>query len=614
MLNKINILAAVSAIALLGFLFFQYHWIKDATQVKENNFDISVSNALQNIVSEIERREAVYLFIQSFPGDSTDKVVFVKSNITADTLAPTNRLLSLPDSTHKAPFGESEISRVGIYYSDAPWGIKGVTIKEIQHGSPAQKGGLKVGDVITMINDSNISNAADFANKLQSISLKHPLKFTLRRPSPDVSALYDSIKNDSLLLETVKSRLNVEQGGEEGEPRAISNADIVDGLSQNYNNRYDRMKKIAYDMTYKERCLQDRIGQKDLESMLKKSLKEFNLNLPYQYCLLSSQSKEVVYPEPCQPTKELLNSPYSKPIYYEDFFSQPGELKIFFPTRNRFLWHQSMLVLALSLLFNAIIVSVVFYTFHIIYKQKKLSEMKTDFINNMTHELKTPISTIQLAAEMLTDNSIANNEKSVRRYAGIIHEENQRLQSHVEKVLQFAKTERSALKLNIETIDMHDLIDEVVSKSALRINKEGGSISLHLEADNSLIKGDRMHLTNVLYNLIDNAIKYTNGKPKIEIYTRNIDSQIRVSIKDYGIGMSSDTLKKVFEKFYRVPTGNIHNVKGFGLGLAYAKLIVEAHNGHIRASSRPEKGSIFEFDLFHITTPAPIAPAVKIHD
>ena len=223
--------------------------------------------------------------------------------------------------------------------------------------------------------------------------------------------------------------------------------------------------------------------------------------------------------------------------------------------------------------------------------------MKTDFINNMTHELKTPISTIQLAAEMLTDPTLSRNEQSIKRYAGMIHEENRRMQSHVEKVLQFARLEKGNFKLTYTTIDIHDLIEEIVQKLSLRMDKASGTMDCHLNAEHFRIEGDEMHLTNVIYNLLDNAIKYAQDQPVINIYTRDTPDGLSISIQDQGIGMSKDALKKVFEKFYRVPTGNIHNVKGFGLGLSYVKLMAEAHGGTIHAQSKLGKGSVFELIL-----------------
>lgn len=589
--------------SLSGLIFFQFRWVQEAISVKESNFDISVSNALQKVVSEIEHKEAINIFLSSMPGDSVNKNVYIPlkkklplknnaDNNNTDTQSPIEN-----ESIQIKALDLTTAPSLGVFFSDAPWGIGGVAITEMKEESLAEVAGLRIGDIIVAVNDTTVTKASDLMGKLQTFIWGDTLKITYRRPPPQLYVSYNNSRKDSMLFEMVKKRLNVEDGGQFSEPRAISNADIVEKLSQNYQKNYDKMQEVAYELTYREQTLQDRIKQSELEGMLQKALNEFSLHLDYEYCLLSAKSHEIVYPEPCIPNHQLLTSPYSKPIYYEDFFSQPGELKIYFPTRRKFLFQSSFFMLLSSFLLNLVIVGIVAYTFYVIFRQKKLSEMKTDFINNMTHELKTPISTIQLASEMLTDNTLASTPKNVQRYANIIREENQRLQSHVEKVLQFAKTERGTLKLNIEKFDFNELIEEVILKSTLRIDKEGGTLQTQLNAQNTYIEGDRMHLINVLYNLIDNAIKYSNGKPHIEIYAHNSDGQLIVSIKDDGIGMTKEALKKIFEKFYRVPTGNIHNVKGFGLGLAYAKLIIQAHNGQISATSRPGKGSIFKFVL-----------------
>ena len=237
------------------------------------------------------------------------------------------------------------------------------------------------------------------------------------------------------------------------------------------------------------------------------------------------------------------------------------------------------------------------YVINTIFKQKKLSDMKTDFINNMTHEFKTPVATISLASEMLKKNDIIDNKDKSLRYAGIIYDENKRLGEQVEKVLQMAVLDKGDFKLNKTTINAHEVIQKVIEKLSLQIESRNGKVNLILNAPHANINADEIHFTNIIFNLIDNAIKYSTDVLEITVSTETILGKLHIAITDKGIGMSKDAQKRVFEKFYRVPTGNIHNVKGFGLGLSYVKIMTEAHDGTIDVQSELGKGSTFKIIL-----------------
>ncbi len=234
------------------------------------------------------------------------------------------------------------------------------------------------------------------------------------------------------------------------------------------------------------------------------------------------------------------------------------------------------------------------YTLFSIIRQKKISEMKTDFINNMTHEFKTPVSTIMIAAEALKDNDLAIDRSRISRLANIIFEENERLGSHIERVLNIAKIDKNDFKLEKRPLDVNDMISIVVDSMSLKLQKVEADVRLELDADNAVIVADELHFSNVLYNLIDNAIKYSEGKPQITISSANRSGQVIIRVADKGIGMSRDQQSKIFEQFYRIPTGNVHNVKGFGLGLSYVNTIVKRLNGTINVRSEKDKGSEFE--------------------
>jgi two-component system phosphate regulon sensor histidine kinase PhoR len=232
-----------------------------------------------------------------------------------------------------------------------------------------------------------------------------------------------------------------------------------------------------------------------------------------------------------------------------------------------------------------------------------LSEIKNDFISNMTHEFKTPISTISLACEVLSDKSIEKSPERMNKYVKMIGDENKRLSLLVENILQTAILDKGQLKLKIQSIDIHNLIEQTITNIKLQVENKEGEISTDLKAANAVINGDRVHITNIVFNLIDNALKYSGDHPVIKISTRNDSEGVFISVEDNGIGISKENQKRIFDTMYRVPTGNIHNVKGFGLGLSYVKAVVEKHGGSINVESELGKGSTFTIYLpYHSET------------
>ena len=242
---------------------------------------------------------------------------------------------------------------------------------------------------------------------------------------------------------------------------------------------------------------------------------------------------------------------------------------------------------------TSLLIAIFAYTIFIIFRQKKLSQIKNDFINNMTHELKTPISTISLASQMLQDGSISTTPKTIEHISQVINQESKRLSYQVEKVLQMAIFNEGRLKLRFKELDMNELVRGVIGNFELRVKNSNGDIRSDLQAKNDLIKGDEVHITNVVFNLLDNAVKYSHEIPDITVTTESWKESLVLSVADKGIGIPKEHHSQIFERFYRVPTGNVHNVKGFGLGLSYVKKIVDAHNGKIIVESVPNKGTKF---------------------
>jgi two-component system phosphate regulon sensor histidine kinase PhoR len=250
-------------------------------------------------------------------------------------------------------------------------------------------------------------------------------------------------------------------------------------------------------------------------------------------------------------------------------------------------------IIAASLFFTIIIISAFALTIRTLFTQKKLSEIKSDFINNMTHELKTPLATISLAIDALTNEKVIHDTEKIRFYSVMIKDENKRMNKQVEKILQAARIEKQELELKLQALDVHEVIRKVANGIQLQIQEKSGSLSLSLKASKHIIQADEVHFSNIIFNLLDNAMKYSKENLLIEVSTASQSGIIAIKVNDNGIGMNKETQARVFEKFYRAHTGNLHNVKGFGLGLSYVTGIVEAHNGRVKVESREGKGSTF---------------------
>lgn len=306
-------------------------------------------------------------------------------------------------------------------------------------------------------------------------------------------------------------------------------------------------------------------------------------------------------------SNDLIESPYVTRLFKNDLLTKPGYLKIYFPKEDYLVLSASFAILLTSIIIVFAIIYIFYWTVKSIIIQEKNSEIKNDFINNMTHELKTPIATISLAVEVLKDPMMEDNKKLLNRYLGMINEENKRLGMLVEEVLQSAALDKSAFKIKHEPVDISSLIKNVVKNMYIMVKEHNGQVTVNVDPlETNIVIGDQVHLTNMLYNLLGNAIKYSRDNPIIKIKIVNIDNYISISISDKGIGIAKEHLKKVFNKLYRVPTGNLHDVKGFGLGLNYVKTIVAKHNGTIEITSTLGKGSTFIVNL-----PKKISPELK---
>ena len=381
---------------------------------------------------------------------------------------------------------------------------------------------------------------------------------------------------------------------------------MIDGRMENIvkdaassKQRFALVNKVIDDMTVlKPKPILERVSPAILDSTIQITLVEKGINTPCYFGVVSSVKDSIIYsgPENKNP-KKLIQSNFRTTLFPHDLFKTNNELILFFPDQTSYLFNRVWLMAISSLIFISIIIFCFFYVLKMLFKQKQFSHLLTDFINNMTHEFKTPISTISLASETLTNPAILCDETRIVKYGKIIRDESSRMRQQVEKILQMAELEEGEFELNRGNVDIHQLIKNAIENFTLKIEQRKGAIITNFEAGNSFIQGDTIHLENVIHNLLDNAVKYCRNEPFIEIVTKNSGSFLQISIKDNGIGLTPEQQKRVFDKYYRVPTGNIHDVKGFGLGLSYVKLVVKAHHGSISLQSRPGEGTIFKIHL-----------------
>jgi len=378
-----------------------------------------------------------------------------------------------------------------------------------------------------------------------------------------------------------------------------------------------RMSNWQQFMRYNQRAIQapleNRIDPATLETIIHQELADHGIQPEeYTYGVYSKDARNFIIVDghyvvgeqgqvnvvdvPLQGTS-LETSRYAVKLYDDVTTNPPGLLAIHFPTRSSIVMGPIWLTIVVSGLLLSIVLGCFAYSIFIIFRQKRLSMMKNDFISNMTHEFKTPIATISLAADSITNPKVSGSPDKLGRFAKIIKQENRRMNRQVEKVLQAAQIERGDLKLKRSDVDVNAMLREAASHMALQVEERGGQLEVEINAVNSIVSADRTHLSNVLHNLIDNANKYSPENPHVTVRTEDTRNGVKVHITDRGIGMTKEDQGQIFEKFFRVHTGNLHDVKGFGLGLSYVKAVAEAHGGRVSVASSLGEGSTFTVEF-----------------
>ena len=419
---------------------------------------------------------------------------------------------------------------------------------------------------------------------------------------PKTKSYYDDI------IDVISERENIsiKRLSNQREEKVFSNRRIEDNLSPEQFllkvGKISKSKEVLFESAYndisKRNPIEERIGDiNKFEQIIERNLERMNINLDFEYAIFDQDSITKISSEKF----DLSNQSYSSLIFKDENDLSNYSLKVAFPGRTPFLLGSLVSVIITSIIFTSIIIIAYVTTILLLLRQRQISQIKTDFINNMTHEFKTPIATINLALSAIKNPKTIVNKEKVKKYLQMIYDENNRMHDQVENVLMISHLERNQLNIEKTKQDINEIIDLAISHVSLIVENNNGNIITEKDADNSMVIGNETHLINVMVNILDNAIKYNDNSPEIFIKTLNIGSRVLIEIKDNGIGMSKAVQSKIFEKFYRKQTGDLHDVKGHGLGLAYVKKIIAFHNGNITVDSAVGKGSKFTIQLNTLT-------------
>ena len=409
----------------------------------------------------------------------------------------------------------------------------------------------------------------------------------------DISSTFIDKKLDSVRLKNFTSNRKTEIYKDNIDNSSIK-TNITPDVQIEKTGKVDLLESAQFEIFYKDitalKSIQERVSAAMLQNLLKSDLNEYGVKTPFEFNVYSNGLATKIKSERFRYNKE---ETYSIPIFIDNDGNNKYQLLLTFPQKKKFLFSELVGITVLSIIFTLIIIIAYSSALNQLIKQRQISEIKTDFINNMTHEFKTPIATINLALDAIKNPKVIDDKEKVHRYLQMIRDENKRMHAQVENVLRISKLEKRELEISKETNNIHEIIDEAIEHVNLIIEDRQGIITTHFDASRTTVLLNDVHFTNVIVNVLDNAIKYSPEIPIIDVYTENVKDFVIIKIKDQGAGMSKIAQKRIFEKFYREHTGDLHNVKGHGLGLAYVKRIIEDHNGQIFVESEKGKGSTF---------------------
>ena len=409
-----------------------------------------------------------------------------------------------------------------------------------------------------------------------------------------INPSFSSKKKDDLKFKNFNSKRTTEIYNNNSIDNSGYQKSLIPDVKIEKSGNLDILDNAQFEISYKDIAsampIQERVSNDVLNKLIKKELDENGVNTHFEFGIYSNGLATKIRSENFSYDKD---ATYSTPIFTDNEGTEKYKLLVTFPYKKKFLLSELVSITVLSIIFTLIILIAYTSALNQLIRQRQISEIKTDFINNMTHEFKTPIATINLALDAIRNPKIIEDKDKVFKYLEMIRDENKRMHAQVENVLRISKLEKKELDIIKESKNVEEVIEDAIEHVNLILEDREGKIDLHFEASRTTVLLNDFHFTNVIVNILENAIKYTPSIPKIDIYTENIKDMLLIKVKDNGLGMSKIAQKRVFEKFYREHTGDLHNVKGHGLGLAYVKQIVEDHNGQVYVESEKGKGSTF---------------------
>ncbi len=536
--NKFIGLIVMMLISITGIIWVQITWIRNAVGIRNENFDRAVYNSLEEAANMIE---------------SSRKMNFFNDFVLNDPILFGNNIGDITGYLN-----------IGSYSSQGGGSFSLRITNQSVTGTFDTLRGTEINRSVVVSGDTTIqSDTVSFL-----VTPEHPGETRIiRNGDPAISeqkAVY--IKRNEF-LNWVRKR------------------------SSEFQNMSDQMISEIYQWEKTLELDNDEIGY-----ALKRSLIYSGIETPFEFAVIrDGRVREGTFSKSVK--GDFLKSNYIVRLFPDNIIRQDLLLSVVFPERTNYVLGSMALLLGGSLVFSFVILATFSLSLFFIIRQKKISEMKSDFINNMTHEFKTPIATINLAADTITNPKVIKDESSVKHFIGMIKKENSRMNKKVETILQIASLDKKEIDFRFENISLHSVIERAVDTIEIQVQQRNGNLRLKLNAGEPVIYGDVDHLTNLVNNLLDNAIKYSPGSPNLTLETKNIDRGVVMSVEDKGVGMTKNVQSKIFERFYRQASGNIHDVKGFGLGLNYVRAIVDAHKGNITVFSEPGKGSRFEIFL-----------------
>ncbi len=531
----------IMSLALAGLIMLQAYWILHDFKLKEQQFDQTVMLALNDVVSKVEQQENMKIVVQNFISHN-DSVG--SSNIKNDSVL--NHLGNY--------IGNSQIN-IGANNNDFS-----MVAQEIRN---------KVNEI-----KANRKSNKDFNNNLLVDS---SIDIRIIKDIEQKEILSFNLSDESVIMDSIER---------EAERR----------MESKFNKLNTLMNKLTFQINDRNKSLIERIPPRVLDSIIQKEFENRSIPEKYFYGIKQAKNKFDYISKGADSTL-LSKSSFSIVLFPNDILKRNEQLTISFPSKIEFLFYSILPIVISSVVFSLIMIVGFIYVISTVFTQKKLAEIKSDFINNMTHEFKTPIATISIANESLKNPKVYSSPEKMDYYTGVIRDENKRMLRQVEVMLQMAQLEKGELKLKYEAINLKEVIEEAINSSLLSVENKNGKITFDATGFNPIINGDRNHLVNVFSNLIDNSIKYSDKPLEIKIILKDVNGRIQIAVADNGIGMTKEVQKRIFDTFYRATTGNVHDVKGFGLGLSYVKAIIEQHKGSIFVDSEINNGSTFTIDL-----------------